>query len=534
MTLLLFLSLFIVSFGQGGWIPYLGIGAASFGYALFWRSACSLFPRTRDRFWLFWGWFVIVQAIQLSWFTSTDYMGPLILVVYAFLLGLIGLQFGCLAFFFKDPINWKRALGIAGCWTLFEWSRLFFFSGFTWNPVGLSLADPPYAIQFASLFGVYGLSFWVIFVNAMALCRRGKLWSVLALIPYLFGVGQMGWVESMGEPAKNISVALVQTGILPEQKDFQSDSPEAFIHPLHQWERIWTVLEKISPVDLIVLPEAAVSLSVYQPFYFLKNVKKAWEAHFGTALLEGKGEVQVSNAFLSQMLANHFQSNVIVGFDSKERSSRYNSVFLFKPGKQEIDQYNKRVLVPVAEYVPFPKIEWLSDFLVDEFGIGDSFDLGKEAELLFGEKFSAFKEPFPIGVSICVEETYSHLIRDFRRKGAELLVNVSNDVWFPRSRLPKQHFQHGQIRAAENGVYVLRSCNTGITGAIDCFGRVVQTLPPSEKEADLLYLSMPVRSFSTLYTWWGDSPILILSLLFFIYGLRDNRRLSYTRPLMEG
>ena len=221
----------------------------------------------------------------------------------------------------------------------------------------------------------------------------------------------------------------------------------------------------------------------------------------------------VTNAYIAQAMANHYKADVISGFDDRDGDRKYNAAFHFRPMEQAPERYEKRILVPVGEYVPFPNIRWLALFLSEQFGIGDSFDAGTDAKV--------FTSSLPIGVSICLEETYSSLIRDLRLKGARLFVNITNDVWFPRSRLPVQHFQHGRIRAAENGVYLLRACNTGVTGGIDCFGRAIATLAPSESERGVLYLTFPLKSFQTLYTWWGDGAILILSSFCALLGFRS-------------
>jgi apolipoprotein N-acyltransferase len=133
-----------------------------------------------------------------------------------------------------------------------------------------------------------------------------------------------------------------------------------------------------------------------------------------------------------------------------------------------------------------------------------------------------FDAAVPIGVSICIEETFSNLIRELRQNGAELFVNVSNDVWFPGSKLPHQHFDHGRLRAAENGVCVLRACVSGVTCAIDCFGKPIAQLPISESRAEGLYLTVPISSYPTLFTFWGDWAILGFS-LFAIVSVALNR-----------
>src|SRR3989344_4656173 len=205
-----FASFCLVAFGQGSWISGLGMAAAAFGIPLFWRAMLRL-PKPRDRFWLSVGWFTAVQSVQLSWMTSIHYMGPLILIIYALLTVGIGVQFGCLSFFFsKRGISLSRCFAGAGCWVLFEWMRLYLLSGFTWNPIGLSLADNSLSIQWAALFGVYGLSFWVIFVNlfgiyAAQLWKRRAMWGVCILLPYLFGGVHQWWIEKTLTTEKTLS-----------------------------------------------------------------------------------------------------------------------------------------------------------------------------------------------------------------------------------------------------------------------------------------------------------------------------------------
>ena len=213
----------------------------------------------------------------------------------------------------------------------------------------------------------------------------------------------------------------------------------------------------------------------------------------------------MSNAFLVQTLANQYGADVIIGLDDRDSKGKYNAAFHFEPRKNTYSRYEKQVLVPIGEYVPGRGFRKFSQFVAKHFGIHSSFDAGTQSKV--------FDSHVPIGISICLEETFSHLIRDFRRKGAELFVNVTNDVWFPRSKLPEQHFYHGRIRSVENGVSLLRSCNTGITGAVDCLGRTIQLLPKSEQKMSALYLSLPVRSYKTLYTLWGDAGILSVSFL---------------------
>src|SRR3990167_5159233 len=118
---LMVLSFFIVALGQPAWLGFCAILASAMGFALFWKGICHL--RAKRRFWLALSWFTAVQAVQLSWITTMDYMGPLILGVYLFLILSMGVQFGLLSLIIHQNLDLKRILCIAGSWTLFEWIR---------------------------------------------------------------------------------------------------------------------------------------------------------------------------------------------------------------------------------------------------------------------------------------------------------------------------------------------------------------------------------------------------------------------------
>jgi apolipoprotein N-acyltransferase len=365
--------------------------------------------------------------------------------------------------------------------------------------------------------------------SAYKCSRNVVVWGALAILPYIFGFSNQTWIEWNRKQNPVFSVALVQTSILPEQRDYYPSKKESFIPFLDQWERIFLFLDPEKKVDLIVLPETALPIGAHRYLYPIGLVKYYWQNWFGTDALSdlpplesplavshwenGVLDWKVNNAFLCQAFANHYNSHLIIGLDDHDldEDAKYNAAFHFQPKNMTAERYEKRILVPVVEYIPFKTFDWVSHFLLEQFGIEDSFCRGSEGIV--------FQTRFPIGISICIEETFSELIRDLRRKGAEVLVNISNDVWFPKSRLPLQHFDHGKVRAVENGVCSLRACNTGITGAVDCFGRTVAQFPPSESAGGALYISLPILSYNTLYTLWGDSAILALSIGFVIFGL---------------
>lgn len=529
------ISFCLVAFGQNAWAGWLGPLAATLGFALFWRSILGQEGKTR--FCLALLWYAGVAAVQLSWMATTDYMGPLILAVYGCLLTLLGLQFALLSWLIKEPLTWQRSAALAGGWVILEWVRLFFLTGFTWNPVGLALATTTASLQMASVFGIYGLSFWVIFVNCMALRAMTlrtrfaiSTWMACAILPFAFGAIRL----SAGPThLQTSSVWLVQTTLLPEERDFDPKFPEKHISPFLQWDHL---LQSISRAkgkpDLIVLPEGALPFDAFRCVYPYFDVQRTWMRHFGIgsqidlpplgdpvgkplSSVSRRGEFSrwgVSNAYWVQALANHFNCEVVVGMDDSDASvgKHYNAAFHFVPHRNSAVRTEKRVLVPVGEYVPLKNWRFFSEFVSKEFGIEDSFDPGSEPTIFNGR--------IPIGVSICYEETYSALIRELYKKGAQILVNISNDVWFPHSRLARQHFDHGRVRAVENGLPVIRACNAGVTGGVDCFGRILGL--QNEMQHSTYFIEVPIQTCRTLYSFWGDWAVLAASAIFCIVPFR--------------
>jgi apolipoprotein N-acyltransferase len=104
--------------------------------------------------------------------------------------------------------------------------------------------------------------------------------------------------------------------------------------------------------------------------------------------------------------------------------------------------------------------------------------------------------------AICYEVVYSRLIRSFVTEGSELLTTITNDAWYGRSSAAYQHWEQASMRAIEGGRYLARAANTGISGFVDPYGRVVQ-------KSDLFEQAMLVADLRfirerTVYSRMGD------------------------------
>lgn len=541
--IILFLaSLLIVGFGQPAWTWWVGLIAAGIGFALFWRVLLDI-ENKRQRFLIAMIWFAGVQYIQFSWAISHPYI--YIYIVYTFFALSIGIQFGILSLLITPSRinNTFQMIAIASIWSLLEWSRLFFLSGITWNPVGLALTGHIYPLQMASFWGVFGLSFWVIFVNLLGLkawmknfnFQSTSLFLVAFTLPFFYGFIHLQIHQKAIEDQSRgtLNAVLVQTAFPVDQVINYSDKKSVILHVMNQWKKIFHASKKQQghQFDLLVLPEYAVSCGTYTCIFPYSIVKTALSDIFGTHILEKlpplttpfaheyntpQGSIHlVNNAYIVQALANIFDAGVIIGLEDADENSHsgghnyYSAALFFKPWQQDmdplnfsVDRYEKRILVPLGEYIPFA----FCKAIAAEYGIHSSFTPGKAAKIFKTNR------NIPFGVSICYEETFGDLMRENKVLGAELLVNLTSDAWYPNSRLPHQHFSHARLRSVENGIPLLRSSNIGITGAIDSLGRIValigEDIDSPEWIFDSLRVEVPLYTYATIYSKFGDKMVI--------------------------
>jgi apolipoprotein N-acyltransferase len=363
-------------------------------------------------------------------------------------------------------------VGAATLWVGLEYLRTFLLTGFPWNLLGYTQYRSLSIIQIASITGVYGVSFVLVLVNAAAAlaCLHVRRSARQALMPVLgagvvltatvvFGMGRMVSAEI---PRREIRVSVVQGNI---EQGIKWD-PEFASRTIAIYEGLTRRADRGS--DLIVWPETAV------PFF----------------LREGG---QLTRRVLD--LATEVQTPILVGSPDRvsDASPRYyNSAFLISPAGEIVQKYDKIHLVPFGEYVPLSSLLFFVDKMAT--GIGD---------FSAGEVFTVFETAGGrFGVLICFEAIFPDQVRGYVLAGADLLVNITNDAWFGDSAAPYQHLSMAVLRAVENGVYLVRAANTGISALVAPSGEILH-------QSDLfveavLSATMAPRSGGTFYTRRGD------------------------------
>jgi apolipoprotein N-acyltransferase len=172
------------------------------------------------------------------------------------------------------------------------------------------------------------------------------------------------------------------------------------------------------------------------------------------------------------------------------RREPMNSAVLLNPGGIEAGRYDKIYLVPFGEFIP-PLFRWVNRISRE---IGD-FAPGHDVKILDSPVGR-------LGVFICYESAFPHLVRRFTAQGADVLFNLSNDGYFGHSAAYRQHLSLVRMRAVENRRFIVRSTNDGITAVIDPAGRIRRELPPHTLAAGLLPYGRIQQQ--TVYTKTGD------------------------------
>lgn len=374
-------------------------------------------------------------------------------------------------------------IAIPALWLLTEWCRGWALTGFPWLNIGTSQTDSPLA-NFTPLIGDYGVSFIVcVIAISIVILLKGKLKQRVIACAVIISIGitavTLGNVSWVKENGNKLNIALVQ-GAIPQEIKW---------HP-EQREKTYDIYSGLSEPywtsDLIIWPETAIPA-----FYHL------------------------AGDFINPITSRKKQSDALfmTGIVNKDESQDkyFNSILVIDKQHQF---YNKHHLVPFGEYLPFKSIlDRLLRFL--QIPMSD-FSAGNAKHKIIKTEKGVF------GMSICYEDGYGSEVRRALPE-ANLLINVSNDAWFGDSLAPHQHLQISRMRALENGRYLLRSTNTGISAVINHKGKIVSQSPQFEPHA-LYQADVPMLEGATLYSRYGNALIVILSLGLLMIGVFLQRK----------
>ena len=374
-------------------------------------------------------------------------------------------------------------LGVAVIWVSLEWVRSWLLTGFPWGNIGYSQWKYLPGIQIASLTGVYGVSFVIVFFNAgiATMIRNRHEWRkelaavivvcVLTFSSLIYGYAVLSKSEKVEQ--ESIKVAIVP-GNIPQIEKWKSEN---FLKIFRKYINR-TQKAAMDKPELVVWPETTLRGQVLS------------------------GEWQIHNNIFKQMHQQIGGIPMLIGAtDPDKLGDLYNRVISVSSEGEIVGKYAKMHLVPFGEYVP------LGDFLPN-FIQFHPFEHGKTVNLLpiiNVEKTETNDKQIEVGTSICFESAFPNHFRQFVKKGADVMGILTNDAWFAGTAFPELHLAMVPLRAVENRIAVFRCANGGYTCAVDRFGNIFTPLVTPQTDEEFLIANVPLSEGNlTFYTRFGD------------------------------
>lgn len=391
--------------------------------------------------------------------------------------------------FWAGRLAWS--LAGAAAWVGLEMVRARLLGGFPWNFLGASLFKMVPLIQIASITGVYGVSFLVVWTSLSVYSAVRMLFATpksrfaleleafppLLVVAVLFAWGEFKLIEPEAATA-TIRLVLVQPSI-PQSVIWDETANSNRFEQLLQISE--NALTNGADADLLVWPESAVpeiDEGAYTAITNIAGAQKVW------VIFNSDDVVPRPNA------TNEYDND------------DYNAAFLTGPdGRFRFNEiYHKQKLVMFGEYIPLvnwlPFVKWFTP-------ITGGYTPGHSAMEFYLENLRVTASPL-----ICYEDMFPQMGRVAAAGGADFLINLTNDGWFGQSAEQWQHETCAGFRAVENGVPLVRCCNNGITCWIDAHGRQREIFRDDQGSAygmGTMVFDLPLPKHEpTFYTRHGD------------------------------
>ncbi|MGA7341217.1 MAG: apolipoprotein N-acyltransferase [Terracidiphilus sp.] len=416
----------------------------------------------------------------------------------------LGLYFGLFGW---GVVLVRRATGstrLALAFAPFLWTALELaaarITSVPWDQLGYSQVDNGFVSQLAPWTGVYGITFLLVAVNALAagsfvLGKRTISGSLAGISLAIVAVGAT-WSDKYPQASPTSATAVLIQPNLDVAGTGYWQGPGEWDRHMADFTRLaaeqcksyiagipQTGAPTLNPPcpaqpahpDLVVWPESPAPFFESDPRF----------QHSMPQIARTEDAPLIVNA-----IGSHFSA-------ADNDWQDYVSAVIFSADGAEVGRYDKIHLVPFGEYVPFARLLFFAHKLT-----------GKVAAYTPGDQVRVFHIEGPdgqthrYGVFICYESVFADQIRQFARQGAEVLVNISDDGWYGDTSAPWQHFNMARMRAIENRRWLLRDTNNGVTAVIDPYGRVRQSIP--RHQVDALPAQFAFRSDITFYTAHGD------------------------------
>ena len=349
--------------------------------------------------------------------------------------------------------------------SIVEWLRGHILTGFPWDLPGYALTYPLPLMQSAALFGAYGLTAIALFVFPAPLVALGDagdrptrrsiataLLFAIAPIALLWTYG-IWRLKAPQEFVPNVKFRIVQPSV-PQREKWMAEYQRRIFddHVALSLTNPSGKKDSLAGITDLIWPEAAM------PFFPL-------EAPVALDILANilpPGTTLITGALRHDPA---LPPGALITADTRT----LNSILVLNDRAQLLATYDKTHLVPFGEYMPYEKT--LSAIGIEKLAHArGSFATGPEPRRLMHIPGLP-----PVLGLICYEALFpGNVVQGHKHPG--VIINVTNDGWFGETTGPYQHFHQARVRAVEEGAPLLRAANNGISGVVDPFGRVLQSL----------------------------------------------------------
>ena len=393
--------------------------------------------------------------------------------------------------FAKDNINFIILFSLI--FSIFEFLRGNLLTGFPWNLISYTWSWSPEVLQILSLIGAYSLSLISITLFCIPFLffqKKNLLKNIIFTLSFfiifisIYSYGILNIKNSDYKFDKKLNVKIVSPNF--SLKDYNTQSEES------QIKRLIKISDpKKDKKTLFIWPEGIFYKS------YLEDIKK----------YQNLFEDRFSKDHLIILGINNFTNN-----HSSDDQKYYNSLVVLNHKLEILSLYNKVNLVPFGEFLPFEK--FLSKLGLKKITPGySSFSPGDSRAIInLGEEFNK-KLILPL---ICYEIIYPAKIKE-KNQYPDLVINISEDAWFGKSIGPYQHFTKAIYRSIEEGVFIARSANKGISAFINPNGEIIKSLNTGESGS--ISLNFPYFNSSTLFSIYGNKIFFLIIFLYIFLAL---------------
>jgi apolipoprotein N-acyltransferase len=411
-------------------------------------------------------------------------------------------------FFFRRYFGKYSLFAFPFIWVSMEYLLTQTKLSFPWLTLGHTQTYDLSAVQFASYTGVFGLSFWLLWINVLIYFLYSKLksgeWRRMSIktigsviliacvyfLPKLYGSAILknqnhDWLKH----ANTVRVGIVQPHIDPYKK-WEGNVEQQLSTLLELTDKV-----KGEDVGLVVWPETSVPAYLLLPdnYKYLRRIQKQVDS-LNINLLAG----------ITDWI--YYKDGELIPKSSKwmkggQRYDIYNTGILLQPHSDSLQKYAKILLVPFAERIPWAEelsflnldvIRW--NFGASGYGIGKNTTVFNfKAKNSIENKFSAL---------ICYESVFPEFVSSFVCKGAQFLVVITNDSWWGNTSGVYQHKQFDILRAVENRRWIVRCANGGVSCFIDPYGKIHEAARFGT-QATIIGNIQPISTL-TFYSQHGD------------------------------